>query len=61
MAYQSLGRPDKAQKCLGEATDWIEKNAQGNLKRGAVLTEPLHWHMRLELQVLRLEAQELLN
>jgi len=34
MAYQSLGRPDEAQKCLSEATDWIEKNGQHNLKKG---------------------------
>jgi tetratricopeptide (TPR) repeat protein len=61
MAYQSLGRADQAQKCLGEATDWIEKNGQDNLKKGAVLTEPLPWHLRLELQVLRRETQELLN
>jgi tetratricopeptide (TPR) repeat protein len=60
MAYHRLGRPAQAQQLLREAVQWIEKNGQEKLAEGAELKEPLPWSRRLDLQLLRREAEELL-
>ena len=61
MAYHRLDRPAKAQQLLQEAARWIEKNGQEKLAEGAELKEPLPWSLRLDLQLLRREAEELLG
>jgi tetratricopeptide (TPR) repeat protein len=61
MAYHRLGRTTKAQQLLREAVGWIEKNGQEKLAEGAELKEPLPWSVRLDLQLLRREAEELLG
>ena len=61
MAYHRLGRTAKAQQLLREAVQWIEKNGQEKLAEGAELKEPLPWSLRLDLQLLRREAEELLG
>jgi Flp pilus assembly protein TadD len=61
MAYHRLGRTADAQDLLMEATRWIAKNAQEQLAEGAELEQPLLWCQRTELQLLHLEAQELLS
>jgi tetratricopeptide (TPR) repeat protein len=60
MAYHRLGRPTEARRLLREADEWIEKNGQEKLGEGAELKEPLPWVLRLDLQLLRREAEELL-
>jgi serine/threonine protein kinase/tetratricopeptide (TPR) repeat protein len=60
MAYQRLGRTAKAAQLLREAVAWIDKNGQEKLAQGAELNEPLPWSLRLDLQLLRREAEELL-
>jgi tetratricopeptide (TPR) repeat protein len=61
MAYHRLGRTTKAQELLREAVGWIEKNGQEKLAAGSELREPLPWSLRLDLQLLRREAEELLG
>jgi serine/threonine protein kinase/tetratricopeptide (TPR) repeat protein len=61
MAYHRLGRSAKASQLLQEATLWIEKNGQEKLAEGAELKEPLPWSLRLDLQLLRREAEELVG
>jgi tetratricopeptide (TPR) repeat protein len=61
MAYHRLGRTAKAQQLLQEAVQWIEENGQEKLAEGAELKEPLPWSVRLDLQLLRREAEELLG
>jgi serine/threonine protein kinase len=61
MAYYRLGRTARAQQLLREAVQWIEKNGQEKLAEGAELKEPLPWSLRLDLQLLRREAEELLG
>jgi serine/threonine protein kinase len=60
MAYHRLGRPTEARQLLREAVEWIDKNGQEKLAEGAELKEPLPWVLRLDLQLLRREAEELL-
>jgi tetratricopeptide (TPR) repeat protein len=60
MAYHRLDRTAEARQLLREAVQWIEKNGQEKLAEGAELKEPLPWSMRLDLQLLRKEAEELL-
>jgi tetratricopeptide (TPR) repeat protein len=60
MAYHRLGRTAKAGQLHGEAVQWIEKNGQEKVAAGAELQEPLPWSLRLDLQLLRREAEELL-
>jgi hypothetical protein len=38
----------------------MEKNAQANLAEGAELSQPLAWQLRLDLQLLRHEAEMLI-
>jgi uncharacterized protein HemY len=61
MAHHRLGRTAQAQQLLQETTQWIDKNGQENLAEGAELQEPLPWSLRLDLQLLRHEAEELLG
>jgi tetratricopeptide (TPR) repeat protein len=61
MADHRLGRTAKARQLLREAVQWIEKNGQEKLAEGAELKEPLSWSLRLDLQLLRREAEELLG
>jgi serine/threonine protein kinase/tetratricopeptide (TPR) repeat protein len=61
MAYHRLDRNAKAQQLLREAAVWIEQNGQEKLAAGADLAEPLPWSLRLELQLLRREAEELMG
>ena len=61
MAYQRLGRAAEARQLLVEAVQWIEKNGQEKLAEGAELQVPLPWSARLDLQLLRREAEELLK
>jgi hypothetical protein len=42
-------------------SDWIEQNSQEKLPKGAVLAAPIPWTLRVELQLLRAEAEELLK
>src|SRR5262249_4440101 len=61
MAYHRLDRAARAQQLLQEAVGWIEKNGQEKLAAGAELQEPLPWQLRLDFQLLRREAEELLG
>jgi eukaryotic-like serine/threonine-protein kinase len=61
MAYHRLGRAAEARQLLQEAVRWIEKNGQEKLAKGAELKEPLPWSVRLDLQLLRRETEELLG
>jgi serine/threonine protein kinase/tetratricopeptide (TPR) repeat protein len=61
MAYHQLGCSDQAQELLRQAVRWIENNGQEKLAEGAELTEPLPWSLRLDLQLLRKEAEKLLD
>ena len=49
-----------APQLLREAVQWIEKNGQEKLAEGAELKEPLPWSVRLDLQLLGRDAEELL-
>ncbi len=60
MAYHRLDRAAEARQLLREAAEWIEKNGQEKLAEGAELKEPLPWVVRLDIQLLRGEAEELL-
>jgi serine/threonine-protein kinase len=61
MGYHRLGRTAQARQLLQEAVEWIEKNGQEKLAPGAELKEPMPWSLRLDLQLLRREAEELLG
>jgi tetratricopeptide (TPR) repeat protein len=61
MAYHRLGRTAEAQQLLQEVVQWMEKNGQEKLGEGAELKEPMPWSLRLDLQLLRREAEELLG
>jgi predicted Zn-dependent protease len=61
MAYHRQGRTADAQQLLMEATQWVDANAGEKLAEGAELHQPLQWCQRTELQLLHLEAQELLS
>jgi tetratricopeptide (TPR) repeat protein len=61
MAYHRLGRTAEARQLLQEAVRWIERNGQEKLAEGAELQGPLPWPVRLDLQLLRREAEELLK
>ena len=61
MAYHRLGRTAEAQQLLQEVVQWIEKNGQEKLGEGAELKEPMPWSLRLDLQLLRREAEQLLG
>jgi tetratricopeptide (TPR) repeat protein len=61
MAYHRLGRAAEAQQNLRKAIEWTDKNAQEKLGEGAELREPLPWPQRLDLQLLRREAEQLLG
>jgi tetratricopeptide (TPR) repeat protein len=61
MAYHRLGPTAKAQQLHREAVLWIEKNCQEKLADGAELQEPLPWQLRLDVQLLRREAEELMG
>jgi hypothetical protein len=58
---QAMASPLEMKQLLREAVDWIEKNGQEMLAEGAERKEPLPWSLRLDLQRLRREAQELLG
>lgn len=61
MAYHRLGRTSEAQSLVKETAQWMEKNARDKLADGAELSQPLPWQVRLDLQLLRHEAEELLK
>jgi tetratricopeptide (TPR) repeat protein len=59
MSHHQLGHQAQAETCLRQATDWIEKNASEKPAPGAELTTPLPWTLRLDLRLLRQEAEKL--
>jgi serine/threonine protein kinase len=61
MSYHRLGRTTEARQLFQETVRWIEKNAQERLAEGAEFEAPLPWSVRLDLQLLRREAEELLE
>jgi tetratricopeptide (TPR) repeat protein len=61
MAHHRLGRAAEARRLLQQSVEWIEKNGHEKLAKGADLKEPLWWPLRLELDLLRREAEELLG
>jgi len=61
MAYHRLGRTAEAHQFLNETTQWMDINAQEQLAEGAELSQPLPWQLRLDLQLLRHEAEKLLK
>jgi hypothetical protein len=61
MAHHDLGHDAEAQRYFGEGAKWIDQNGQPELHDGSVVPEPLDWFLRLEMQLLRAEAEELLN
>jgi uncharacterized protein HemY len=61
MAHHRLGRTAQAGQLFREAAQWIEKNGQQQLAEGAELKEPLPWSLRLDLQLLHREAEELMG
>ena len=61
MAYHRLGRTAEAKQLLRDTTQWMEKNAQEKLAEGAELSQPLPWQLRLDLQLLCREAEELMG
>jgi tetratricopeptide (TPR) repeat protein len=61
MAYHRLGRAVEAHQLLQEVDEWIEANGQEKLSEGAEIKGQLPWSARLDLQLLRREAEELLK
>jgi uncharacterized protein HemY len=61
MAYHRLGSAAEARQLLQEVDEWIETNGQEKPPEGAEIKGPLPWSARLELQLLRREAEELLK
>lgn len=59
MAHQRLGHAEEAKKWLSTATEWIDKAMQRNPKdtQGRALS----WDQRVELQLLRREAETLMQ
>jgi WD40 repeat protein/tetratricopeptide (TPR) repeat protein len=58
LAHQRAGRPKEARRWLDKAVRWIEENARARRRKG---TPPLTWSQRLELDLLRREAEALLK
>ena len=59
MAHHQLGKAAEAEKLFREGADWIAKNGPEKLPEDAVLTEPMAWNSRLELQLLLREVESL--
>jgi hypothetical protein len=60
MANHRLGHGEEARRWLAKAVQWLEQATQGRVKDPYVPT-PLAWDYRLQLEVLRLEAETLLQ
>src|SRR5262249_15208589 len=58
MAHQRQGHGDEARRCLEKAVRWIDQ-AEAATTRDRPPRTPLGWQQRLELQILRREAEEL--
>ena len=61
MAYQRLGRAAEARQLLVGGRPVDREEWPGKLAEGAELYVPLPWSARLDLQLLRREAEELLK
>ena len=69
MAHHRLGQPDEARRWLDKAAKWIDESTQPPPPNAAAASPPkppvagttLTWRERLELQLLRREAEELLS
>jgi tetratricopeptide (TPR) repeat protein len=59
LAYQKLGKPDEARRQLGRAADWLDQQ-DGQMPPESRITGS-HLHNWLEAQVLRQEADALLQ
>jgi WD40 repeat protein len=60
LAHQDLGHADQARHWLDEAVSWIDQALAGRLEDpGAIL--PSTWEQRLELDLLRREAEKLIG
>src|SRR5262249_42085615 len=60
MANHRLGHANEARQWLAKAVQWIEQATQGRVKDPYV-APPLRWDHRLQLEVLRQEAETLLQ
>ncbi|HEV3255855.1 MAG TPA: tetratricopeptide repeat protein, partial [Gemmataceae bacterium] len=59
MAHQRLGHAEEARKWLDKAGRWLDQAAKDHPKKGAVV--PHGWQQRLEIQLLRKEAETVLK
>jgi WD40 repeat protein/tetratricopeptide (TPR) repeat protein/predicted Ser/Thr protein kinase len=60
MSYHRLGRADEARQAPERAARWVAQAEDGKLPDGST-PRPLPWTARLELRLLRREAEELLG
>jgi WD40 repeat protein/Flp pilus assembly protein TadD len=60
MAHQRLGHREEADRWLGKAVHWIEQADAGALNDPSIRL-PLFWIQRLELRLLRAEAESVLK
>jgi tetratricopeptide (TPR) repeat protein len=60
MAHQRLGRTEEARQALDRAVRWLEQAEKGQLLDN-YLPIPISWDTRLEFQLLRREAEELIK
>jgi WD40 repeat protein len=60
MSHQRLHHTDEAGRWLDQAISWIDRRDAGE-SRGRTPTSPLRWYQRVELQLLRREAEMVLE
>jgi hypothetical protein len=61
MAHHRLGHVGETKKSLAKAQQWIDQTAQEKRKGGTAAAAPLPWDHRLELKLIRAEAEALLK
>ena len=61
MAFHRLGRAADTRSLLEEAARWVDQHAREKLRQDAELQSPLPWQLRLDVQLLRQEAEGLLR
>jgi Flp pilus assembly protein TadD len=60
MAHQKLGHTEEARKWLAKACQWIDQAVKDDLKQ-TLPGIPFDWSHRLEMQLIRREAEELIR
>ena len=61
MAHQSAGRPEEARHWYDKAASWIEQAEQGKVQDPYLFGDLAAWQQKLELRILRREAEALVK